>query len=523
MFKTFMIAYRLKDTYRVNTIIYVLKSIPFVKKFLPSSLYKHHGLKVLSHIISGIWEFVSLFIGKIFYFMMMFMLPLSWMNLVDFHPFLQLLLFLTLIGSILNTGMFNPTRDKYYAVILMKMDGRQVVLSQYIYTLIRHIIGFVPCFMFFTISMKYPLWWCFILPISICSFKLIVAFYYLYDYQKNHRLHSENNNGRFTIIFTLICFLLAYALLFFHIRIPLNILRGLFLAVIVLGVICFHYILRYLCYHRFTHDLLKNYHLVLQTDSQDLVNDTYRQMITIDTQITSQKTGFEYFHDLFVKRHKKLLWRAAKRQTYMIVAIVIFVIVVLYIDLDIRMQTRDLLKTFLPYFVFIMYLLNTTKSVTQAMFINCDHSMLTYSFYRIPYNILRLFKIRLREMIKINLLPSFTLATGFFMISLFSGGISQLLNGSIGFLSILAMSVFFSTHYLVLYYLLQPYNMDTEVKSPLYSGILSLTYFICYAFIRIKLPTLIFGIACITFCILYCLISCILVYKKADHTFRIRK
>ena len=37
---------------------------------------------------------------------------------------------------------------------------------------------------------------------------------------------------------------------------------------------------------------------------------------------------------------------------------------------------------------------------------NCDHSMLTYSCYKEPASILKLFRIRLREIMKINLLPA---------------------------------------------------------------------------------------------------------------------
>lgn len=84
------------------------------------------------------------------------------------------------------------------------------------------------------------------------------------------------------------------------------------------------------------------------------------------------------------------------------------------------------------------------------------------------------------------------------------------------------MSIFFSTHYLILYYLLQPYNAHTEVKSPIYSTIISLTYIICYAFTKLELPILSFGIVCILFCIGYCVIACILVLKWAGNTFKIR-
>lgn len=83
----------------------------------------------------------------------MFMVPLAYMDRVDFHSFLQLLFFLTLIGTRFNTEMINPSQDKYYAIILMKMDSREYSVSQYIYKLLRYIIGLIPCFLFFTISM----------------------------------------------------------------------------------------------------------------------------------------------------------------------------------------------------------------------------------------------------------------------------------------------------------------------------------------------------------------------------------
>ncbi|MFR1296414.1 MAG: hypothetical protein ACLSBH_13855 [Coprobacillus cateniformis] len=90
--------------------------------------------------------------------------------------------------------------------------------------------------------------------------------------------------------------------------------------------------------------------------------------------------------------------------------------------------------------------------------------MLTYTFYRIPKNILKLFQIRLREMIKINLLPTVILGGGYGIALIIGGGFHQLPYALIAFVSLISMSVFFSTHYLILYYLLQPYNVYTEMK-----------------------------------------------------------
>ena len=62
---------------------------------------------------------------------------------------------------------------------------------------------------------------------------------------------------------------------------------------------------------------------------------------------------------------------------------------------------NEIVMTWLPYFAFIMYAINRGTNFTQALFMNCDHCRLTYSFYKQPNFILRLFQIRLREIIDV--------------------------------------------------------------------------------------------------------------------------
>ena len=69
MFKTWKIAYSLKNTYRVNSILYALKQIPLLKRLLPEGLYRVRGLKILANILSGLWELVTVFLGKALYFL----------------------------------------------------------------------------------------------------------------------------------------------------------------------------------------------------------------------------------------------------------------------------------------------------------------------------------------------------------------------------------------------------------------------------------------------------------------------
>ena len=118
MIKTFRIAFSLKNTYRVNGILYSLKQIPLVKKLLPESLYRVRGLKIFANAVSVLWEVVSMFLWKFLYFATMVCgIGALYEAMPPDRVFLHIFLFLTIIGAFLNTGLFNPTRDKYYALI----------------------------------------------------------------------------------------------------------------------------------------------------------------------------------------------------------------------------------------------------------------------------------------------------------------------------------------------------------------------------------------------------------------------
>lgn len=185
-------------------------------------------------------------------------------------------------------------------------------------------------------------------------------------------------------------------------------------------------------------------------------------------------------------------------------------------------NSNRLVINWLPYFLFIMYGINRGTGFTRALFLNCDHSLLTYSFYRRPEFILKLFRIRLREIMKINAVPALVIGIGLCLILYVSGETENPLNYAVLFVSILCMSCFFSIHYLTIYYLLQPYNAGIEMKSGTYQIMLSVTYFVCLCFIRVKLPILVFGMACILFCLFYFVLACILIYRLAPKTFRLR-
>ena len=206
----------------------------------------------------------------------------------------------------------------------------------------------------------------------------------------------------------------------------------------------------------------------------------------------------------------------------MCLGLLVLALLALYLYPDARSGINEVLLSFLPYFVFILYAINRGTGFTQALFMNCDRSLLTYSFYKKPEMVLHLFRIRLLEIMKINLLPAVIIGSALPILLYLSGGTDNPLNYVVLLVSILCMSMFFSVHYLTIYYLLQPYNAGTEMKSGTYRLVLTVTYFVCFFLMQQRIPILLFGALAILFCVLYCIVACILVYKFAPRTFRIR-
>lgn len=524
MLKCFWISFRLRMAYRINSILYAFRQIPLVKKVIPVSLYGNTILKNIITCTAVVWELLGIFINKGLYVFICIYAPVLFMTEdASALMILNILFFLTIAGAISNNTMFDPTKDKYYAMILMRMNARQYTLTNYLYNMFKILLGMgisLSCLYF---SSDLPIYFCILIPVYIVFSKMISAAFSLYLFDKKGKIRNENSPVFKVWMGIIICWFLAYASLFFQMFLPLYIYTGAMIIVCIVGLALSRYVWKYEKYKEMYRILLQNTPLDMQSIIKNAEVKNISDMIKADETITSDKTGYAYFNDLFVKRHKKILWRYSKKLSLIIIGVAIAVgIGECFFD-EIGMVVQRFVLNYLPYFVFILYSFNSSKSVVQAMFRNCDHSMLTYSFYRRPEVILSLFRLRLRSLILINLLPAISLAMGLNILLALSGSHESLLVYLIVFICIVSTSIFFSIHYLTCYYLLQPYNEFTETKSATYSLVMALTYGICFAFIYLHMSTYVFGTIMTVFSLVYFVVSYRLVYKKAGQTFRLRR
>lgn len=524
MNKTLRISFSLKNTYRVNSILFSLKQIPLIKKLLPESLYQVHGLKIFGNVISAICEVLAVFFGKLLYFLIMLMgAGMLYKDIADLPSdrlFLHILLFLTAIGAFANTFLFNPTRDKYYAMFLMRMDARSYTLTDYGYAILKVLVGFLPFSIMFGLPQGIPLWICLLIPFFVAGAKITAAAGALLYYEKSGKAPNENSFGKSKWIGLLVLLAAAYGLPAIGVLIPGYVTVGLMIFFILCGIAAARKIFTFPDYRSMYQQVLSQ--SINQMDTAKRTREQSNKAITADTAVTSRRSGFEYLNELFIKRHQKILWKATKKIALVSVCLILGGLLAFYVAPEVKERINAMLLTYLPYFVFIMYAINRGTGFTRALFMNCDHSLLTYFFYKEPKFVLKLFQIRLREIIKVNLLPAVIIGAGLDILLYASGGTDHPLNYAVLFVSVVCLSVFFSAHYLTIYYLLQPYNAGTELKSGTYQIVLSVTYVVCFCMMQVQMPTLVFGLLTIAFCILYCIAACVLVYRFAPKTFRLR-
>ena len=185
MIKTLRLSFALKNTYRVNSIIYSLKQIPLIKKLIPDKAYQIRGFKVFANVLFWIWEVISAFLGKFLYFLLMFAGAISLYKVqadTEASLFLHILIALSVIGAFANTYMFNPTKDKYYAMVLLGMNAKEYTLIHYFYEIIKLLIGFSAFGLLFGLAAGLSILECILIPLmEKADILFLGCSYYAFD------------------------------------------------------------------------------------------------------------------------------------------------------------------------------------------------------------------------------------------------------------------------------------------------------------------------------------------------------
>lgn len=509
--------HNIRMTYFVNSIIFAIKGLPFLKKVVPYKLYTIKPLKIVATILYYIYKCIALLLTSFLYYLILYLIAKSY-HKETLDIFLNSFLFTTLLTTILFNTIFSSGVDKYYSIELMRFNAKDYILSSYILELVLKVVSCLFTSFIFSIILNCTFIQMILTLIVFIGLKIIHIAISL--------LIFKTSNGRkvrlsiiLKMLLTVILLLVSFLLPYYDININQSMFLIVTIIVLLLSIPSLIYIMIYNYYTKYAKELINKDALLKKPNNYQVTN--IQKTISTKETINTAKTGYSYFNHIFTKRHYSLLVKSTYIISFIFVIIFIGLILIALFVNNSKEFFINVFENKLTVILIIMYMINRGESICQAMFVNCDSSMLNYRFYRRKKDILLLFKERIKTLSKINILPAIIILIGGTILYFISGGSNIYVYISI-IVSILSSCVFFSIHYLILYYLLQPFNENLQMKSPLFSLISIVTYLICYLITRFNITSIVFSIVMFIFTVIYTIVSLNLVYRKAYKTFKLR-
>ena len=557
-----------------NSLVYALKRIPVIGNLIPDKLYSTTFLKVIYWVFHIIVESFKLFIGKIFglgmIYLAAFLLSDQYighdlgmgMSQSTIYGNLGLLFFLiyALCGILIRVPYFNCTTEKEYLVFMIRMDAKKMNDTLIFYDLAKLFAGYVIAGIFAVVTGA-PFWLWLGIPFLAILVKFLGIGLQLLSFKIKSKLHKSLKISAGAYLIRLALVLLAVPFLIvivsngYFIPIPeLAVITGLVIIGGVWGFITFKRS-ESILHRRALHDNISKTE-VKETSQYD--NTKSFKKIKARGTVKGNKKGFDYLNALFVKRHWTMLCMKPVIFTIVIAAIVMLLTgefiygyyrnygsdncinmvisnlinLVTFRGLSDPLLTEDLDSAF-EFFRYVaqFHLLgmliplsisdNSFKN-TQAMFINCDNSLMTFSFFKKREMIIKLFDIRLKQLIKINIGPVLACGLSADLMLFVTGGQSYPGEYLMPILVAFLLSVITSAMWLSLYYLFQPFTTSVVAKSGIYRITTIIIYSIASIIVWIPMVSYILVPVLLVFTVVFVIIMRKLVYKHAPKTWKVK-
>ncbi|QIK69642.1 hypothetical protein G7062_04715 [Erysipelothrix sp. HDW6C] len=471
---------QIQSAIRVNQILYFLRKLPFIGSKISENAYYNDDLKNIYRIVLRIIVGIKKILGKVL--MALGIILLSGMlfrtfnfDINNVHFVLGVAITLNLLGTE-DTLLFEDNKTKWLLISLFKLDAKTYYHHQYRQRILdRLLYGIILSIFLFSILSHQPQYY----PYLLVSLSFPVVNFILAEavntivftrYERQLRIRSR------------ILLSIAYAsfgvLFAFSPFIPVWILLPLLAIMLSLALYAY----------RITQDF-NDFHAVnmyirttmnLSTDASQQMLELTKQELRIDDLASkdaslatvSKYSGYRLLNSLFFARHRRIWYKPIRNIGAAIMAIgSLTTLILIYCQ---RFQPdfytvlisglNAITLDSLGFLVFFTYAINSSQRITRAFYLNSDYSLLHYAFYRRRETIWKQYLVRLRNLVAINFIPV-ALALVWFT-----------LWGSLGYLELnstviitafdfIALSIFFSTYHLFLYYVLQPFNRNMEIKS----------------------------------------------------------
>ena len=500
MIKYIKAVYELKTITKCNMFIYYLEKIPLLGKYVSYFLFKHTELKKAISIVTTILSIVVLAVIK-FLCIVIFGVGVIWylsdklkadINNYDAYYFQTIFFLFCVLGAFQESRAFIVTKTKYICFTQIKIPVKEGIISFLINEYLVQFISIGLTFGIFCIALLDNKYF-FVLLISYISMQLFSECIHLMFFKSTGSPLEKRK------IFSLFLFgtslIGAYGPLLISDKLLIeNVLTNNYsiLTIIIIAIMSVYYIFSYDAYDEKLVALFRKEDLVeeLARKKQASIYNSDVEIEMISFPKTPNLQGFNLLNSIFVLRNRKNLFKYLKRRLVFISLVFGFAIVCFLYN---PMETGHILKNiylFAPLLPLMIVMFSYGEGFCKFYYNNCDSRLLMYSFYRTRKAILQNYFIKLRYILKYNLILG--MVTAIYILVLFCIAKIEIWNSMFWLfeITIIVMLLAFGIQHLSVYYLLQPYIKESTVQNPVLFIVQMPMLMLTYVLAMISLPAM---------------------------------
>lgn len=539
MIKLFTAIMAIQSSALINRFLFYYQRLPLIGKFLPDSVFARLTLKKNLGIVAQIIHVLWALLNKLLFLAVMIYLPYLAMGSEAQAADRQALLLHIwicisfLVAGISNASVLEPKRDKYICVKLMHMPAAGYMRVTLAYRYAVYLLTYVLAAWLFFAPLGGPAGPFVLAAVLLTAWRIGCEVFHLFLFDRYGHILIKNNPVVWTVIGVgLAC---AYLPIFIDwvpttgailLRLPVIV------AVLLFGCFGIYRLAVYRGYPRVVDAATKRDDPLLDLgklmkDSQQADMKKMNKGLELNQAASGKhdaKKDYAYLNALFFDRFSALLRKPIYQRMWVIFGIFVLGLAAWSQSPERTFSMLSQFHRLIPLFAYVLFFLSTGDRMCKAFFYHCDLSLLRYGFYREPKAINRMYRLRLLRASGYALLPAAALAVAAIVLLRLAGipfDNSELILLGI---AILLLSLFFAVHHVTMYYLLQPYSSELNMKNPYFGLINGLVSSVCFVglFVQSSRSLSFFAFSILAGTLLYLVIGLILVARIGSRTFRVR-
>lgn len=483
MFKKLLLEQIISFENAFNGFLYFLRQLPFFEKRISYSVFQHNKFKHILSIVTFVFGILMKFAGRMVYAAVFLMIPYIILRQFVFGNTFQyeetvinvFFMMNCVCGSLVNTVILSSSDEDYMMLNVLRINPKEHYVGELLFKLITDFGLFFVVLWIFDIGAVNSL----VLVILMTAFRCIGEAWSLLIYSKIPFLYKRIT--KIDVILILVCVYFAYVNPYMRgkmVSVDAFVFNPILLGVICsIGLICCIVLCTYRQYPRLARkrvqradveyaELVQARTRIREVEAKQTVTGAAALM----TNRHEKKKGFSYLNHIFFDRNRKLLMKSPhKRMVWVVLLSAAGVLYALSSDEEVREGIWTFMLGMDTVWFLIMYFFSCSKQMCRVMFYNCDKDMMSYSYYTKKSSLMSNFLVRLRYFIFVDLRAAGIISLALCILTAVTGHWNEVTRILPVILNVVFFSLLFSIYHVGMYHIMQPYDGQMKVKTPMFT------------------------------------------------------